>query len=137
MISSPTSLSLSLTVALIIASASAKSLAAENCELGASCENEIEDDEDDFGFYWDEEDDGFEYEDDASNLPPCSELTYFEVELGTGEDRGSFMNHDQVIRASSFIFQHAQMRPSSLKFASTTSCPRDSYVKYGSIFGQS
>ena len=103
MIASSTSLSLSLAVVLIFAAAavSAKTLAAENCELGASCENEIDDDddvnlEDDFGFSFDDltdfgeeeedEEEGFGSEGDVNNLPRCSELTYFEVELGTGAD---------------------------------------------------
>ena len=63
----------------------------EICELGKDCENEIEDD-DGFGFSFDdlddfgedEDEDGFGSEAGPDNLPPCSELTYFEVELGIG-----------------------------------------------------
>ena len=78
-------------VVLIFAAVSAKSSAEENCELGASCENEIEDDDgfsfDDLGdFGEDEDEEGFGFEGDDTNLPQCSELTYFEVELGTGAD---------------------------------------------------
>ena len=90
-------LSLFALISLILAATPASGRAQitddELCELGDDCENEIEDDDDDgFGFSFDdlddfgedEEEDGFGSEGGADNLPPCSELTYFEVELGTG-----------------------------------------------------
>jgi len=96
------STTLSLTVVLIFAAAdvSAKTVAAAG--FGDGAENGIKDEgiglsedndaklEEDFGFSFDDlsdfgedEDEGFGFDGDANILPQCSELTYFELELGT------------------------------------------------------